>query len=129
MHPLPVDESNAIAKLVAKEDVLGDRQGTDRAQLLVDHADAASLRIGWRSEAHRLPTQHQIAFVRHMNAAEDLHQRRLACAILPKQPMDLACSEIEIHSVKRHGTAEALSHATQRKQLLREAGGDGLVGE
>ena len=58
------DEMAADAARVAEDDVLGDREALDQAELLVHHADAGVDRLPRRGEAHRLAPQHDLALVR-----------------------------------------------------------------
>ena len=50
-HAAPADDAEAVRRLLAEEDVLGDRQVGRDAELLVHHADAGGERVAGRAEA------------------------------------------------------------------------------
>ena len=57
------------------------------------------------------PSIVQLAFARRLVAGEDLHQRRLARAVLAEQAVDLARRELEAHAVQHAHGAEVLADA------------------
>jgi hypothetical protein len=103
-------------RLAAQVDVLGDAQVRHQVQLLVDHRDPVLLRVPRRGEAQRLAVQAQRPFIGHVHAAHDLHQRRLAGAVLAADRMHLAAADIEAHALQRDDIEEALGHAAQAEQ-------------
>ena len=96
-HGPPVDQTEPIERQRTQMDVLGDRQVAHRGQLLMHHADARLPRIARRSKMHGLPVQAHLALIPGMHAGNDLHQRRLAGAVLADQPVDLAGQQREVH--------------------------------
>ena len=56
------------------------------------------------------PVDVNFASVRRDNPGEDVHQGRLAGAVLAQQRMDLAGIQVEIDAAQRVHAAEALAH-------------------
>ena len=84
--------------LVAEEDVLGDRQQRHQRQFLVDDDDAELLAVGDAREAALLALEDDLAVVGavRIDAAQHLHQRRLAGAVLADQAWISPASTREI---------------------------------
>ena len=80
---VPVDDAD-FGRFVAEEDVLGDRQLRHEREFLVDDDDADVLAVGDAVEAPLLALVEDLAFVGAVgiDAAEHLHQRRFAGAVL-----------------------------------------------
>ena len=71
------------------------------SKLLMHHADAGVQRVAGRAEAHLLAVElHRAGDIR-MHAGDDLHQRRLAGAVLADEAVDLAGAQREIDVAKR----------------------------
>ena len=83
-------ESDAGAWLAAEDDVLEHGEVVGEHEVLVDHADAGLDRVGRGGEAHLLAVDQHRALVGGLHAVEDLHQRRLAGAVLTADGVDLA---------------------------------------
>ena len=100
----PVDDAEAgELPFVAEIDVLADRQVGEQRLLLEHHADALAVGIGRVGETGR-PAGHQdLAGIGLIDAAQDLHQRRLAGAVLADQADDLAGPDLDRHLVSAHG--------------------------
>ena len=64
--------------------------------MLVHHPDTGVDRSARRAEAHRLPADLDLALVRVIEPVEDVHQRRLAGAVLAEQRVHLALAEVEV---------------------------------
>ena len=81
-----------VAHLVAEEDVLGDRQQRHQRQLLVDDDDAERSLSAMPRKARSSPSKTDLALVGavRIDAAQHLHQRRFAGAVLADQRVDLA---------------------------------------
>ena len=60
------------------------------------------------AEAHRLPVDRDLALVRVVEPVEDVHQRRLAGAVLAEQRVHLALAEVEADVVVGDDAGEAL---------------------
>ena len=116
-----VDEAQP-PRLAPQRDVLGHREVRDQVQLLVDDADAAPVRIARAGDLHQLAVQPDLARVPGLGAAQDLHERRLAGAVLAQQDVHLARAHLQVHPVQRDHAGEALADA------LHLQGGRGVSG-
>src|SRR5207249_8821680 len=87
--------------LLSENDVLGDREDRDQHEVLVHHADPACDRVGGVADRHGPAVDADLAFVRRDEAVEDVHERRLARAVLAEQRVDLAFAEVEVDRVVR----------------------------
>jgi hypothetical protein len=94
--------------LVAEDDGLGDREGIDEHEVLVDHADAEGDRHARRRRLHLLPAHEDPAPVGRVHPVERPHQRRLAGAVLADERVDLAFAKLEAHVVVRDHAGEPL---------------------
>ena len=79
-------------RLVAEEDVLGDRQQRHQRQFLMDDDDAERARCRRCARTPLLALEEDLALVGavRIDAAQHLHQRRLAGAVLAADRVDLA---------------------------------------
>ena len=89
----------ALAAVEAERDVLGDGQVLEQREMLEHHADAERARLRRAGELDRLALPAHLAGARLDQAVDDLHQRRLAGAVLAEQRVDLAGIEVEIDAV------------------------------
>ena len=87
---LAVEEDRVRHRLVAEEDVLGDRQHRHEHEVLVDHADPSGDRVGGPADLTGLAVEQDLALVWRGEPVQDVHQRRLAGAVLAEQGVDLA---------------------------------------
>ena len=87
---VPADHA-AVGGLVAEEDVLGDRELGDQRELLVDDHDPGGFAVPDVLERDGLSLEDDLAVVGavRVDAAEHLHQRRLARAVLSADGVDL----------------------------------------
>ena len=108
---LAVEEDRVGHRLLAEEDVLGDGQHRDEHEVLVDHADAAGDRVGGSGDLDRLAVEQDLALVRRRQPVEDVHQRRLAGAVLAEQGVDLARPDVEVDVVVGDDARIALGDA------------------
>jgi hypothetical protein len=74
----------------------------------MDHPDPTADRIAGRHERDRLTVQHDLALVSFVKAVDDVHQRRLAGAVLPQEGVDLTAPDVEIDVVVREHAWEPL---------------------
>ena len=77
------------------------------------------------AEPDHLAAEHDLALIRGVHAAQDLHQGALAGAVLADQSVDLARQQIEIDAVERDRAAEALGDAAEAPA----SGSDGVTPE
>ncbi len=115
-HPTPRDDAEAVDRLGAEKDILGDAQFRRDAELLMHHADAGGQRIARRAEMDLLAVDAHAPGVGGMDAGDDLHHRALAGAVLAGQAMDLAGQQSEIDASKRLDAAKRLRDARQFEQ-------------
>src|SRR5438093_1199916 len=81
-------------RLAVQLDVLGDAESREEHELLVDHPDPGGHRFGGAPEAHRLASEQDLpsvaaGLVDDRHPEEDVHERRLAGAVLADQGVDL----------------------------------------
>ncbi len=69
-----VEEDRVRHRLVAEEDVLGDREDRDEHEVLVDHADPAVDGIGRPVDGHRPAAQEDLTLVGLREPVEDVHE-------------------------------------------------------
>ena len=101
---LVVDAERPPGDLARGEDVLGDRQVAEQVQLLEDHADAVRRpRRPDVAKDDRLAVEQDAPERRLLDAGDDLHQRRLAGAVLADQHVDRAAAHLEIGLLDRDG--------------------------
>ena len=103
-----VIEPPAALLLVAEEDVLRDGQVFGEVEFLVDQDDAGGFGIARVPERLRLAIHEQGAAGRLLIAAQYLHQRGLAGAVLAKQAVNTAARQLEAHAVQNPDIAEFL---------------------
>ena len=95
-------------------------------EVLVDHADPAGDGVGRAVDRDRLAVEQDLALVGDGQPVQDVHEGRLAGAVLAEQGMDLARPEVEVdvvvgeharialrdapHLERRHGRRCAVRH-------------------
>ena len=93
-HPPAVDAAEALERLRADEDVLGDAEVGKERRLLEDDRDPGRLRLLGVVEDRLLAVEQEPAGVGPVDAGEDLDERRLAGAVLADEPVHLAGEEL-----------------------------------
>ena len=101
------------ARVQAEPDVLGHRQRVEQAEVLEHHADAQRARLLRVAHVHRLAVPSHAAFVGLDRAVDDLHQRRLAGAVLAQHRVGLARLHGQRDVVVGHHRRVALGDALQ----------------
>ena len=101
----PSDEAEP-SRLGAEEHVLCDRPLRDEGDLLGDECNAATERLAWGPEAHRLALEDQLAVIRREHSRHDLAERGLAGSVLADEGMNGADPDLERHVVKSARGAE-----------------------
>ena len=117
-HLAPVDGLEAGARGVSQKDVLGHRQFVEQHRLLVNGGDAGAEGGVSGAEMDRHALDGDLALVRLVDAGQDLHQRRLAGAVLADQRGDLAGIERQRHVMQGPDTGEALADPLEGQQRL-----------
>ena len=94
--------------------------------MLVDHADPLRDGVRRRRDGDWLAAEQDLALVGRDQAVQDVHQRRLAGAVLAKERVDLASTHVEVDVVVRDHAGEAFGHAAhlQRRRTGRRLGHD-----
>ena len=117
VHPLPVDEGTpSDDRLRAEKYVLGDGEGRDELEILVDHADPQALCVGGGVQMGLVPFYAYRTGVPHDRAGEDLDERRFSRAILADEAVDLAGLEREIDAAERKDAGIPLDDSLHRKE-------------
>ncbi len=117
-----VEQHLALGGLVREHDVLRHRHHGNQHEVLVHHADAAVDGVARRAHPRRLALDPDLALVGVIQAVEDVHQRRLAGAVLAQQRMHFAEPEIEADVVVGDDPGEALRDSPQLENWLRIGG-------
>ena len=120
-HGAPVDHAGT-RRLVAEIDVLRNREIGHHAQLLMHHADAGREGVARRAEMDLVAVERHAAAILRVYARDDLHQRRLAGAVLADQAVDLAGAQHEIDVAQGRDAAEGLRdaiHGEPRRAVAR----------
>jgi hypothetical protein len=87
-----------------------------QVQFLVDHHHPGGFGHTRRAENERAALEADRAGVGLVDAAHDLHQRRLAGTVFAAQRVDLPRADIEIHAIERPDTGKRLGDAHEPQQ-------------
>ena len=101
-------ELRVLARLRAEHDVLDDGHHRDQHEVLVHHADAEADGIRRARHLDPLAADVDLSLVGAVEAVEDVHERRLARAVLTQQRVHLALSQVEVDRVVGDERAEPL---------------------
>src|SRR5262249_5604202 len=101
----------AAPRLGAEDDVLPDGEARHEHEVLVHHAEPVLDRVLGPRERGAPAIDQDLALVRPVEAVEDLHERRLAGAVLADEGVDLALADGEVDAVVREDAREALRDA------------------
>ncbi len=112
--------SDAGQLLGAEHDVLQHGEVVGQHEVLVHHADAGPDRLMRRVDADRLPVNEDLALVWPLHPVQDLHQGRLAGAVLPDDGVDRAAPHGQEDVVVGDHAREPLGDAPK---LNRRVGG------
>ena len=92
-----IDDVGVFFDLPANEHVFVYRQIVDQVQLLMDKGDARVQGLGGGMEGDGLAVQDDLSLVGLQYAAQDVHQRGFAGAVVAQQRADFSCLQAEIH--------------------------------
>ena len=106
-----VEQHGARPGLQREHDVLGHGHHRDEHEVLVDHADACVDCGVRRADLRRLAVEQDLALVVAVEPVEDVHQGRLAGAVLAEQCVHLAAPDVEIDIVVGDDPRELLADA------------------
>ena len=118
-HPPAVDAAEALQRLRADEDVLGDAQVGEERRLLEDDRDPGGLRLLGVVEDRLLAVEQEAAGVGPVHAREDLDERRLAGAVLADEAVHLAGEQLDVAVLERVHGAEALLRVLEGEDGVR----------
>ena len=129
-HRRAVDEAELAEQarqddLPAEKQILERRQIGGKREILVDRRNAMSLRVIGGIECDRLAGQKDLPLVRPVRAGEDLHQRRLAGAVVADKRADFSRLDGEVRAIESAHMPEAARDRTgfeQRRHLRRTFG-------
>ena len=114
-----------------EDDVLGDRQRRDEAQLLVDARDARLLSVSGAPELKEAAIDADLAPIGGDDPGQHLDQRALPGAVVPAETMDLAGRDVHRHAADGLDRAEAVREACDGKSrdhgIAAHAGASGTV--
>ena len=122
-HPPAVDAAEALERLRADEDVLGDAQVGEERRLLEDDRDPRRLRLLGVVEDRLLAVEHEPARVGPVDAGEDLDERRLARAVLADEPVHLAARRARCHRPRARGRRRSSSGRARERARAPVRGG------
>jgi hypothetical protein len=105
-------------RLAAEEDIAGDVQCLDDLTLLMDDADPETSRIRRSVHHHWHTLERDGARVGPMDAAEYLHQRRLARAVLADEADNLSSRHVEVHSIEGGDAGKLLGHRRHAQERI-----------
>jgi hypothetical protein len=103
--------------------VLGDGEDGHEHEVLVDHADAGSDRVARAAERHRPVVNQDLALVGLVEPVQDIHERRLAGAVLAEQPVNLTGLHEQVDVLVRDHAREALGDPPQLELHVRTCSG------
>src|SRR5438067_1136483 len=105
MHLAYIDEP-VSSRVAAQKNVFRHAQLRHQRQFLVHKADAQRLRLPWIVEPDGPPFPADFSRIRLHYATHDIHERRLARAILAHQRMHLARPEVKTDAIKHPYSTE-----------------------
>src|SRR5690606_33899529 len=115
-HHLGAVDQAAAARLAAEVDVLGDGPLGQEVELLEDRGDAGGLRLERVGEGDGRAVELDGAGVGGLHPGEDLHERRLARAVLPDEGVDLAGTYLEVDAGEHLDPEEGLGDAAHPEE-------------
>ena len=108
-----VEPAHPLRRLIAKDDVLGNREDRNEHEMLVHHADAGRDGIPGRMQLQPLAVDEHFTRRRCVKPIEDVHESGLAGSVLTEQGNDLAFSNVEVDVVVGEHTRKLLCNALQ----------------
>ena len=100
------DDAQGVDRLAPGIDVLGDAQRTDQAALLEDHGNAGIGRASLVEARDRNAVEFDGAAVRLIDTGHQMHERRLAGAVLADQRVDFAAPHLAARRRRRRARRE-----------------------
>ncbi len=106
-------------RLDAEHHVLGDGEHRDEHEVLVDHADAGIDRVAGPVERDDPVVDEDLPVVGPVETVQDVHEGRLARAVLAQERVDLTGLDDEVHVPVRHDPGKALGDPSQLELHVR----------
>ena len=103
----------AHAARAGRQDVVEDRHRQEEEGVLVEHPDAGGDGGGGRPERDRRPVEEDRPRIGRVEARHDLHERRLAGAVLPQQAVQAPARDCQVDAVVGTDRPEVLVDVTQ----------------
>ena len=111
MRLAAIEEDGIGHRLLAEQDVVGDRQHRHEHEVLVDHADAPADGVGRIVDRDGRAIEEDLAGVGRGQSVQDVHERGLAGPVLAEQGVDLTRPDLEVDRVVRDHARIALGDA------------------
>jgi len=100
-HLAALEQTETILHFAAEKHVLHRVQVRNQAEFLKHDADAGRHRVVIVREVARRAFDRDRAFVRLIDAAQNLHQRRFARAVFAEQRVNLAARDVQMNALQR----------------------------
>lgn len=100
----------------AENNVFNHRQRIDEHEVLVDHADAQAHRLARRGNGRFPPLQEDVPAIGLIEPIEDVHEGRLAGAVLAENGVYRAFDDVEIDPVQCLEVTEQLADLLEPKR-------------
>src|SRR5215472_8827225 len=110
------DHPERIDRLASDPDILRDGHGRHQVQFLMDHGDAVLERLSWRAQLQLAAEEPQLAGIRGDDPRDDLHESRLAGAVLADQGVHGAAVNPHRDIIECDHAREALADVSHLEQ-------------
>ena len=97
MHALPINAPEAITRVAAHEDILGNIQVGEKHRFLVNNSDAKGLGLCRRTQFYHLTTNFHHPRVRSVDTCQDFHQGTLSRPVFSNKRVYFTWIQAEIH--------------------------------
>ena len=112
---LLVEEYAAEHGLFADKDILGNREMRHEVELLMDHSDAALLRVERAVELDLFALVDDLSAVFFIDTVEHLHQCRFSRSVFTNQCVNLTIADIKAGIIQRMHAGEILLYILHLK--------------
>ena len=103
-----VEQTEPAARLATEQNIFGDGQRRDEAQLLEHRADAKIPRVAARADLYALAVVEYLAVVQRIYAGDDFYERGFSRAVFAHQRVDFPLFDGETGVVKNRNAGKAL---------------------
>ena len=101
-----------------EQQVFGDRHVRQHAQFLMHDPNAGAIGVGRRARTIRLAVERDLSVVGRIEPAEQVDERRFACAVLAEQDVSFAARDLERNAAQGDDAWKALADCFQRKDWI-----------